>query len=141
MARTNEASPHQETRFAHKSEALVAQLLDSFGIAWQYEPREFVLERNSAGFATNAFKPDFYLPEFDRYLEVTTMSQRLVTKKNRKARLLKEVFPEISICLLYRRDIDALLAINGLSDVPAETEGVDPLMLADLREYFQQLPR
>jgi hypoxanthine phosphoribosyltransferase len=55
-----------------------------------------------------AFTPDFYLPEQDLYIEVTTMKQSLVTKKNRKMRRLRELYPGVRIKMLYRRDIEDL---------------------------------
>ena len=43
------------------------------------------------------FRPDFYLPEDDVYIEITTMSQKLVTKKNRKVKRLRELYPDITL--------------------------------------------
>ena len=57
-----------------------------------------------------AFAPDFYLPLFDVYVEVTTLRQKLVTKKNRKIRMLRARYPEIRLVVLYQRDMAALLA-------------------------------
>jgi hypothetical protein len=37
--------------------------------------------------------PDFYLPDDDMYVEITTMNQKLVTKKNRKVRQLRRPTP------------------------------------------------
>jgi hypoxanthine phosphoribosyltransferase len=54
------------------------------------------------------FTPDFYLPEHKLYIELTTMRQRLVTRKNRKIRRLRELYPNVRIKLLYRRDCDRL---------------------------------
>jgi hypothetical protein len=51
-------------------------LLDFYGIAWDYEPTEFVLERDRVGNPVQAFRPDFYLPAYDLYLEVTTSPRR-----------------------------------------------------------------
>ena len=64
------------------------------------------------------FSPDFYLPELDQYVELTTLRQRLVTKKNRKLRLLRELYPDVNVRLLYRRDYQELLAKYGFG--PAE---------------------
>ena len=61
-----------------------------------------------------AFTPDFYLPEQDLYVEVTTMKQSLVTKKNRKVRRLRELYPDVRIRIFYRRDLDALADRHGL---------------------------
>ncbi|HVF15195.1 MAG TPA: hypothetical protein VM942_11385, partial [Acidimicrobiales bacterium] len=80
------ALPHEAIRFAHNSEFQFAKLLDFYGIGWEYEPRSFILEADREGRATQAFTPDFYLPGYDLFIEITTMNQNLVTKKNRKAR-------------------------------------------------------
>lgn len=102
--------------FAHESEAQFAQLLDGYGIRWDYEPTTFVLERDDDGLPLEAFTPDFYLPDFDTYVELTTMRQALVTKKNRKARLLAETHPDVRLKLLYRKDLERLEAKYRLAD-------------------------
>ena len=99
--------------FAHESERQVASLLDFYGIAWEYEPRTFVLERNRQGDLRSAFTPDFYLPDYDLYLEVTTLRQALVTRKNRKVRRLRAQRPDLRIRILYRRDIDRLFVTDA----------------------------
>jgi hypothetical protein len=95
-------------RFAHNSERQFAKLLDFYAITWEYEPRTFVLEQDADGRVTSAFTPDFYLPEQDLYVEVTVMRQSLVTRKNRKLRELKRLYPEVKVKLFYRRDIERL---------------------------------
>jgi hypoxanthine phosphoribosyltransferase len=57
------------------------------------------------------FTPDFYLPDHRLYIEMTTMRQSLVTRKNRKLRRLRELYPDIRIKLLYRRDYLQLLDV------------------------------
>jgi hypoxanthine phosphoribosyltransferase len=101
-------------RFAHNSERQFAKLLDFYAIAWDYEPRTFVLERDREGNPVQAFTPDFYLPAYDLYIEITTLNQKLVTKKNRKARRLVEQHPEVSVKVLYQRDYLQLLVKYGL---------------------------
>ena len=96
-------------RFAHDSERQLARLLDFYGIDWQYEPTEFVLSEDEEGRPTEAFRPDFYLPAYDLYVEMTTLNQKLVTKKNRKIRRLKELRPDVQVRILYQRDCQALL--------------------------------
>lgn len=102
------------TPFAHPSERVAAQILDFYRIAWDYEPDTFPLEWDKQGNVLASFSPDFYLPEFDLYIELTTMSQKLVTKKNRKVRRLKELYPDISIKVLYQRDFRKLLFKYGI---------------------------
>jgi hypothetical protein len=112
---TNNA-PSEQPSFSHPSEAEFAELLDYYGIPWQYEPHTFVLEEDEEGNPQVAFSPDFYLPEQDLYVEVTTLRQKLVTKKNRKIRQLRERYPDINIKLFTRSDFRALLANWGMSD-------------------------
>ena len=83
-------------------------MLDYYGVPWEYEPRTFVLEEDGNGRVVEAFKPDFYLPEQDLYVEVTVMKQSLVTRKNRKLRKLRERYPDIRVKLFYKRDIKRL---------------------------------
>jgi hypothetical protein len=106
--------PHEQVRFAHNSERQFAKLLDFYGIEWQYEPRTFTLERDRDGRPAQAFTPDFYLPAYDLYIEVTTLNQKLVTKKNRKARRLQELHPDVRVKVLYQRDYLHLLVKYGL---------------------------
>ena len=101
-------------RFAHNSERQFAKLLDFYAIAWEYEPRTFVLERDRDGNPVQAFSPDFYLPAYDVYIEITTLNQKLVTKKNRKARRVQELYPDVRVKVLYQRDYLHLLVKYGL---------------------------
>lgn len=98
----------------HNAERQVARLLDYYAVRWEYEPHTFVLERAADGTPSAAFSPDFWLPDHGRYLEVTTLDQRLVTRKNRKLRRLRELFPHIDIVLIYQRDYQRLLERYGL---------------------------
>ena len=95
-------------RFANDVEVECAKLLDYYRVPWDYEPRTFVLEQAEDGTVIEAFKPDFYLPEQDLYLEVTVMKQSLVTRKNRKLRKLRELYPDVKVKLFYKRDIQRL---------------------------------
>jgi len=95
------ATPPQ---FANRSEEECAKILDYYRIPWMYEPRTFVLERDADENVVEAFTPDFYLPEQDLFVELTTMKQAHVTKKNMKIRKIRERFPEINIKLFYKKD-------------------------------------
>ena len=95
-------------RFVNEVELECAKMLDYYGVPWAYEPTTFVLGRDEEGRVTSAFTPDFYLPEQDLYVEVTVMRQSLVTRKNRKLRELKRLYPEVKVKLFYRRDIERL---------------------------------
>lgn len=81
---------------------------------WEYEPHTFVLTRGLDGHPTSAFSPDFWLPDHERYLEVTTLNQKLVTRKHRKLRKLRELHPDIDVSLVYQRDYLQLLVRFGL---------------------------
>ncbi len=95
-------------RFANRIELECAKILDYYGVRWDYEPHSFVLERDEEGRVVSAFTPDFYLLEQDLFIEVTVMKQSLVTRKNRKLRELRRLYPHVKIKLFYRRDIERL---------------------------------
>ena len=99
-------------QFAHESEAEFARILDFYGISWLYEPRSFIL-RQEGDRVVEAFTPDFFLPDLNLYIELTTMRQRLATEKNRKLRHLRELYPDVNIRLLNKRDYLSLLAKYG----------------------------
>ncbi len=99
--------------FAHASEAEMARILDFYAVRWEYEPRTFPILWNLEGAVVESFSPDFYLPEIDLYLEMTTLKQRLVRKKNRKLRRLRELYPAIRIKLFYARDFRAIMLKYG----------------------------
>lgn len=100
--------------FAHPSERVAAQILDFYRIDWEYEPTRFPIEWDSHGAVIAYFAPDFFLPDLDLYIELTTMSQKLVTKKNRKVRRLKELYPDVNIKVFYQRDFRNLLLKYGI---------------------------
>jgi len=103
---------HARVQFAHPSEQEFARFLDYYRIRWVYEPVSFPVASDGER-TTEMFTPDFYLPEHDLYVELTTMKQSLVTPKNRKLRLLRELYPDVNIKLLYRKDYQHLLAQAG----------------------------
>ena len=103
-------------RFAHASERQFAQLLDFYGIEWDYEPTSFDIDFDREGRILQRFTPDFYLTEFDLYIEITTLNQKLVTKKNRKVRRLRERYPEVTCKIFYQRDYLSLVSKYGLTD-------------------------
>lgn len=96
-------------RFAHPAEQEVARVLSFFRVRWAYEPTSFTLRRHDDGSIAEMFTPDFFLPDVDLYVELTTMRQPLVTRKNRKARMLRELYPNVRLRLLYRRDYMRLM--------------------------------
>lgn len=104
--------------FANPSEQIFANLLDFYCIAWEYEPRSFPLTFDKDGRVLESFTPDFYLPEFDLYVELTTMKQSLVTKKNRKVKLLRQLYPHVNIQVFYQKDFRNLIFKYGLAERP-----------------------
>ena len=103
-------------QFVHPSEEVFARIPDFYGIQWEYEPRTFTLEEDGNGNVTQAFTPDFYLPEQDLYVELTTLRPQLSTKKNRKLKRLRERYPEVNIKLFKRREIRNMMIKYGLTE-------------------------
>jgi hypoxanthine phosphoribosyltransferase len=102
--------------FAHASERQFARLLDFYAIDWEYEPTSFDIDFDADGAVVARFTPDFYLPAYDLFIEITTLNQKLVTKKNRKVRRLRERYPEVKCKIFYQRDYLSLVAKYGLED-------------------------
>jgi hypothetical protein len=114
--RSDQSLKSDTVDFAHASERQFAQLLDFYQIEWEYEPRSFDLDHDRRGNVTQQFTPDFYLPAYDLYIEITTMNQKLVTRKNRKVRRLRELYPGIKCKIFYQRDYLSLITKYGLED-------------------------
>ena len=108
--------PVEEHAFAHPAEEDLARIFSFYRIRWVYEPTTFHLEYREDGRPSEQITPDFYLPDHDLFIELTTMRQRLVTRKNRKIRRLREMFPSVQIKLLYRRDYDRLVGAYPAPD-------------------------
>ncbi len=102
------------SRFAHESEQELARFFNFYSVEWRYEPVCFPLNWDEQGRVVKSFTPDFYLPQFELFVEITTMKQRLVTKKNQKIRRLRELYPDIKIKVLYGRDYRKLLFKFGV---------------------------
>lgn len=109
-----EEEGNELVEFSHPSEMKFARILDFYQIPWEYEPKTFPLEWDEAGHVKEAFSPDFYLPDQDLYIELTTLRSALMNRKNRKLRRLKELYPEITVKLVNRRDFTNLLFKYGL---------------------------
>jgi hypoxanthine phosphoribosyltransferase len=109
--------------FAHASEAEMARILDFYRIRWEYEPHTFPILWNLDGVVVESFSPDFWLPDLDLYLEMTTLRQKLVRKKNRKLRRIHELYPDIRVKLFYARDFRALMLKFGRLALVGELSG------------------
>ncbi len=103
--------------FSNTSEEEFARILDFYQIQWEFEPKTFPLEWDGEGRVTEAFSPDFYLVDSDTFIELTTLKQSLVTKKNRKLRRLKKLYPDVNVRIFYRRDFHNLLNKYGLNQM------------------------
>jgi hypothetical protein len=55
------------------------------------------------------------------FIEITTLNQKLVTKKNRKVRRLRELYPETKCKIFYQRDYLNLLVKYGLEEPSQKT--------------------
>jgi len=113
----------QGVSFAHQSEREFAAILDYYRVRWEYEPRSFPLRWDAEGNAIESFTPDFHLVDQDLFVELTMQKQKLVTKKNRKVRLLRSLYPDVRIKLFYSRDLKNLMAKYGLGRSMEEDAG------------------
>jgi cytidylate kinase len=106
-----EIADHLSPRPALKnqSEEEFARILDMYQIDWKYEPKTFPIQWDAEGNVTMAFSPDFYLTKFDTYIELTTMDQRYVTLKNKKVKMVRELYPGTNIKVIYKKDFYSLV--------------------------------
>jgi hypothetical protein len=121
----------EQPQFSHPVEETFARILDYYGVEWTYEPRTFPLEWDDEGKVTVAFSPDFYLPQQDLYIELTTLRPQLIRHKNRKMRRMQELYPDVNIKLLKRQDIRDMMIKFGLH------EEADALMGTEAQEQSQ----
>lgn len=134
----NQDSRDASTLFAHPAEFDLARILSFYHIHWIYEPTSFQLQLDENGRPIEQVTPDFYLPDYDLYVELTTMRQQLVTRKNRKIRLLKEMHPSVDVKLLYKRDYDRLIGTFPLPDVRNHRYAIDATLWYD-REIHERI--
>lgn len=116
-------SPLGSTTFSHPAEEAFATILDYYGVVWEYEPRTFPLEWDGKGNIIEAFSPDFYLPQQNLYIELTTLRPKLSNKKNRRMRRMKELYPDVNVKLIKRKEMRDLLVKFGLYDQAAKIVG------------------
>ena len=101
---------------AHPAEWIYARLLDSVRIAYSYESEMLPITWNEDGEPTQFFSPDFFLPDVraprsdgtryeGRFVEITTCRRKLVTKKHRKLRHARDLYPQYEFLIVYRQDI------------------------------------
>lgn len=121
MSNANGKAP----KFVHPIEEEFARVLDYYGIRWEYEPVTFPLEWDDEGNVSQAFAPDFYLPDQDLYVELTTVRPKLVTFKNRKIRRMNELYPDINVQLWKRQDLRNLMLRFGFDEHAAAIIGTE----------------
>lgn len=110
--------------FKNPSEIEFARILDMYHIEYLYEPRTFPVEWDAEGNIIQAFSPDFYLTQFDTYIELTTMNQKYVTQKNRKARKVRELYPGTNVKIVYKKDFQSLIErFSAIADSRDYNEG------------------
>jgi hypothetical protein len=115
QAGPTEAHPTQ-VKFVHYIEEVFARILDYYGVRWEYEPRTFPLQWDENGHVIVAFTPDFYLPDEDQYIELTTLRPKLMRQKNAKLRRMRELYPDVKIKLLRRRDLRDMMLRFGMDE-------------------------
>ena len=106
----------KDPAFIHPIEAAFARILDFYGVEWEYEPRTFPLKWDADGKVIEAFKPDFYLPGQDLYVELTTLRPKLTQRKNRKLKQVKELYPDINIKMFKRRELRNMMLRFGMAE-------------------------
>ena len=79
-------------------EVAFAQWLDLSRYKWLYESKTFDL-------GNTTYTPDFYLPEFDCYIEIKGRSLDYFKKK---LKLFKKLFSNINYKILYKKDLEKL---------------------------------
>ncbi len=102
-------TPKKAPVFKNAAEEEFAGILSMYQMEWEYEPKTFPVAWDAEGNVTSAFSPDFYLPAFDTYIEITTMNQKYVTAKNKKVKKLRELYPGIQINIVYKNDFNSLI--------------------------------
>lgn len=103
-------------KFAHNSEKIFAEHLDLFDIDWVYEPTSFPLKWGS-GAIRMMFTPDFYIPSLDIFVEITTMNQKLITRKSKKIKIAKKLYPEKHFKLINEKEFYNFLEIDNIESV------------------------
>lgn len=132
---------YQRPKFADSFEETFAQILDYYGIPWQYEPHTYPLETDAHGHVLVAFTPDFYLPDEGLYIELTTLRPKLMRQKHAKLRRLQELYPDLRIKLFRRQDVRDLMFKYGIDAAALELLGTAALNPAlDSREVEADHP-
>jgi hypothetical protein len=87
-----------------------AVFLEASEIAWEYEPKAFMLNYSFGGVTKlSSYRPDFYLPEYDRYVEIKGYWHK---KTKAKFDAFLEQYPEIDIDVIYKDVLQFIGAIK-----------------------------
>ncbi len=121
---STETAP-ETPNFSHPLEEEFARILDFYGIEWEYEPHTFPLEWDAEGNVSVAFSPDFYMPDQDLYVELTTLRPKLIRHKNRKLRRMAELYPHINVKLFKRKDLRDMMVKYGVDHHAEPIMGTD----------------
>lgn len=129
--------------FVHPAEAEFAAFLDFYRIRWEYEPKSFPLRWRNGRIA-EMFTPDFYLPQQDLFVELTTMKQSLVTRKHRKIRRFKSMYPNVNVTLVHRKAFHELLGRFGYGSIDINSlaaEDIERILLSasEIKERVAEL--
>jgi len=119
-----------QPKFVNQIEEAFARILDYYHIRWEYEPRTFDLEWDETGAVSVAFTPDFYLPDEELYVELTTLRPKLMRQKNAKLRRMAELYPDVKIKLFKRQDLRDMMIKYGMDEEAEQllgTEAMTPL--------------
>ncbi len=97
-------------RFMSPKEVEFANLLERFDLPWSCEPTRFVLALHDNGTEKIAFQPDFYLPNQQLYLELTSSPYNgsAGKDKHRKVRLLSSIDSTAQVILLCQAELQEL---------------------------------
>jgi len=115
--------------FYSRWEANIVRLFNYSGIEWIYQPRTFDL-------GSQNYTPDFYLPEYNIYIEVKNFLWKYSKIRDRKFRKL---YPDTSLFLLLKKDY--LKLENKYSYLIKNWEYKNSPFKADNRTVIGQVPK
>lgn len=93
---------YKNRNFRSSWEANFAKWCDGSGIKWKYEPKAFELYLNNKN---TTYTPDFYLSEFDCYVEIKGYWQ---FNAKDKVTLFRKKYPEINYKLYFKKELQEL---------------------------------
>lgn len=124
MLQTKITNPHSRTVsgkrkdldnkfFRSKTEANYARYLNLMKVKWEYEPREFDFAAVRRGCVS--YKPDFYLPDEDRWIEVKGwFDKKSITKLNRFKKYYPKEYKKLTLVVQTKKAINTAIRTLGL---------------------------